>query len=176
VGLSPLLTCIVMGTTMVNTLHNSKRVFDSVNDFVSPFYVLFFTLAGASLNLNTLVTVGLMGVAYVIARASGKMLGAWIGAKAVKADPVVQKYLGYALFPQGGISIGLIVLVRQQLPEYATAISTIIMFSVLIYEVSGPIFAKLAISKANEINGQEKKEERQSRKKVKVVQTSEMYD
>jgi len=43
------------------------------------------------------------------------------------------------------------VLVRQQLPDYAIAINTIIMFSVLIYEVSGPIFAKIAIKKAGEI-------------------------
>lgn len=51
-GLSPLLVCIVMGATVVNITKNSKRVFDSLNDFVSPVYILFFTLAGASLELN----------------------------------------------------------------------------------------------------------------------------
>ena len=65
----------------------------------------------------------------------------------------MQKYLGLALLPQGGISIGLSVLVRQFLPQYAVPITTIIMFSVLVYEVSGPIFAKIAISKAGEIGG-----------------------
>jgi len=45
------------------------------------------------------------------------------------------------------------VIVRQELPIYAVAITTIIMFSVLIYETSGPIFAKLAIKGAGEING-----------------------
>jgi hypothetical protein len=61
--------------------------------------------------------------------------------------------MGLGLLPQGGISIGLSVIVRQQLPEYATAITTIIMFSILIYETTGPIFAKIAIHKAGEING-----------------------
>lgn len=163
--LSPLLTCIVIGATLANTLQNSKRVFESVNDFASPVYVLFFTLAGASLNLSVLSTVGLMGIAYVFARAFGKMFGAWIGAKYVKAEDVVRQNLGLALLPQGGISIGLIVLVRQQLPEFALAISTIIMFSVLIYEVSGPIFAKIAIQRAGEINGlKDKTKERKSSK------------
>ena len=92
-------------------------------------------------------------MAYVIARGAGKMLGAWAGAKSVKADPMVTKNLGWALFPQGGISIGLLVIVRSQLPEYASAIGTIIMFSVLIYEVTGPIFAKFAIQRAGEIGG-----------------------
>ena len=156
-GLSSLLTCIVMGAVLVNKYQKSKRSFDTINDFVSPIYILFFTLAGASLDLSILSTVGLMGIAYILSRAGGKMIGAWIGAKSVKADPVIRKYLGLALLPQGGISIGLIVLVRQQLPEFSTAISTIIMFSVLIYEVSGPIFAKIAIEKAGEINGIDKK-------------------
>lgn len=155
-GFSPLLTCIMMGTVLANLMRNSGRVFGSVNDFVSPVYVLFFTLAGASLDLGILARVGAMGVAYILARAGGKMIGARLGAKSVKADPAVVKYLGLALLPQGGISIGLSVLVRQQLPQYAMAITTIIMFSVLVYEVSGPIFAKIAIQKAGEINGLDK--------------------
>ncbi|MDR7869371.1 MAG: cation:proton antiporter [Tissierellaceae bacterium] len=167
-GFSPLLTNIVMGTTLVNMLQKSKRVFDSVSDFSSPVYVLFFTLAGASLDLSILSKVGLMGLAYILARAGGKGIGAWFGAKMVKADEVVTKYLGLALLPQGGISIGLIVLVRQQLPEYAMAISTIIMFSVLIYEVSGPIFAKIAIQKAGEIDGAYNKEH------IKINKTEEV--
>ena len=151
-GFSPLLTNIVMGTTLVNLMHNSKRIFGAVNDFVSPVYVMFFTLAGASLDLSILATVGLLGIGYIFARAGGKMIGAFLGAKYVKAEDTVTKYLGLALLPQGGISIGLSVLVKQQLPEYAVAITTIIMFSVLIYEVSGPIFAKIAIEKAGEIH------------------------
>jgi len=157
-GLSPLLTCIVMGTMIVNISKKSRRVFDSIDDFISPVYILFFTLAGASLDLSILVSVGFIGFAYVLARAGGKMLGAWSGAKIMKANPMVTKYLGLGLLPQGGISIGLLVLVRQQLPEFAVEIGTIIMFSVLIYEVTGPIFAKLAIQKAGEINGLEKKD------------------
>ena len=160
IGLSPLLTCIVLGTIIVNVSKKSRRIFDSIDDFASPVYILFFTLAGASLDLSILVSVGFIGIAYVLSRAGGKMLGAWSGAKIMKANPMVTKYLGLGLLPQGGISIGLLVLVRQQLPEYAVAISTIIMFSVLIYEVTGPIFAKIAIQKAGEINGLEKKEEK----------------
>lgn len=152
-GLSSLLTNIVVGTVLVNLLKHSGRVFGSVNDFVPIFYVLFFTLAGASLDLSILVSVGSMGIAYIFARGIGKYLGAFMGASIVKAPDTVRKYLGFALLPQGGISIGLSVIVRQQLPQYATMITTIIMFSVLVYETSGPIFAKIAISKAKEING-----------------------
>ncbi|NLL00627.1 MAG: cation:proton antiporter [Clostridiales bacterium] len=173
-GLSPLLTCIAMGTVLVNLKQNSKRVFDSVNGFVTPVYVLFFTLAGASLDLSILLSVGIVGIAYVFARAGGKIFGAWVGAKSVKADPMVTKNLGYALLPQGGISIGLLVIVRQQLPTYAATIATIIMFSVLIYEVTGPIFAKLAIQKAGEINGLNRIEENRKKSKKNLVEKSQL--
>lgn len=174
-GLSPLLTNIMMGTILVNMYPKSKRVFNSVNDFSTPVYILFFTLAGASLDLSILLQVGMLGIAYVIARASGKILGAWLGAKSVKANPTVTKNLGYALLPQGGISIGLLVLVRSQLPQFSAEISTIIMFSVLIYEVTGPIFAKLAIQKAGEINGSGKGKNK-IKNKPKVTASNSQLD
>lgn len=177
-GVSSLLTCIILGAIMVNMSRKAKKTFDSVNDFATPVFTLFFTLAGASLDLSILKTVGLMGIGYVLARAGGKMLGTWAGAKAVKADPVIRKYLGLALLPQGGVSIGLLVLVRQQLPEISVAISTIIMFSVLIYEVSGPIFAKIALEKAQEINVAKKPESKRKSKatNIKVKSVTEISE
>lgn len=156
-GYSPLLTNIVMGTVLVNVMHNSNRIFFSLNHFTPPLFLLFFTLAGASLDIAILKEVGWLGVGYIISRALGKFIGAWIGAKAADAPPTVQKYMGLALLPQGGISIGLSVLVRQYLPEYSVAITTIIMFSVLIYEVSGPIFALKAIQMAGEVGALDRK-------------------
>lgn len=153
-GLSPLLTNIVIGTTLVNLVPRTDRVFGSVNNFVPAFYVLFFTLAGASLELGILRQIGLIGTAYVLARGFGKYIGSYIGSTYVKAEDVVKKYLGFALLPQGGISIGLLILVRQQMPEYSDAITTIIMFSILIYETSGPIFSKYALKKSGEIKEQ----------------------
>ena len=66
-----------------------------------------------------------------------------IGARAVNAEPTVQKYLGFApFFRKVGISIGLSVIVMQQLPMYSLKLTTIIMASVLFYETLGPVFAK----------------------------------
>lgn len=149
--LSPLLVNIAMGSTIANLRSYSNRTFSALNDFVPIFYVLFFTLAGASLNLDVLYQVGWIGVGYIIARASGKIFGAMIGARAVNAEPTVQKYLGFALLPQGGISIGLSVIVMQQLPMYSLKLTTIIMASVLFYETLGPVFAKISIQSAKEM-------------------------
>jgi Kef-type K+ transport system membrane component KefB len=152
---SPLLANIVMGTFIANLARKPKRTFDALNDMVATFYVLFFTFAGASLNLGVLKYVGFAGIVFIVARAVGKYLGAFVGAKIAKESKAVALYTGLALLPQGGISIGLLVVLAstQGFEELYIAASTIIMVSILFYETLGPIFSKIAISKAGEIGG-----------------------
>lgn len=157
-NLSALLTCMMMGAMLINLMRSSHRVFNLVNEFTPPIYLLFFTIAGASLDLSILATVGALGVGYILARAGGKILGATIGAKMVKAPKKVVNNLGLSLLTQGGISIGLSIIVARQLPQYSDSIITVILFSVLVFEIMGPILAKIAITKAGEVNGALKKE------------------
>ena len=152
-GFSALLTCMMMGGTLVNLMQNANRVFNLVGDFTPPVNLLFFTLAGASLELSVLSKVGLLGFGYIIARATGKIVGATIGAKIVDSPKQVTKYLGMSLLTQGGISIGLSMIVAKELPQFSESVITVILFSVLIYEIIGPILAKIAIQKAGEENG-----------------------
>ncbi|MFA5560178.1 MAG: cation:proton antiporter [Acholeplasmataceae bacterium] len=155
-GVSSLLVNIMIGTMVANMVKKPANTFNSVNDFTTPFYVLFFTLAGASLDLGIIKTsalISIIAVSYIFARGIGKFSGAYVGSAVSKADPMVKKYLGFALLPQGGVSLGLLVIVSRQMPSFYPLISTIIMLSILIYETTGPIFAKHAISKAGEING-----------------------
>ncbi|MBU5427512.1 cation:proton antiporter [Tissierella pigra] len=159
-NLSPLLTCMMVGATLVNLKQNSFRVFNSINEFTPPINLLFFTVAGASLNIKVLSSVGILGIGYIIARASGKYIGATLGAKAVGSEEKIVKYLGMSLLTQGGISIGLSMIVKKELPELSDSIITVILFSVLIYEIIGPILAKIAITKAGEVNGMLKREKK----------------
>lgn len=151
-GLSPLLTNMMMGGVLVNTMQNSKRVFDLIGDFTPPIYLLFFAVAGSSLNLNVLSTVGAIGIGFVLARIIGKTIGAAAGSRYVKADSNVVKYLGLTLLPQGGVAIGLSMLVGKELPQFSSEIIAIILFSVLVFEIAGPITAKIAFIKGGEVN------------------------
>ncbi|MGN9163826.1 cation:proton antiporter [Tissierellaceae bacterium HCP3S3_D8] len=152
-GLSPLLTCMVIGAMLINLMQNANRIFNLIADFTPPIYLLFFTIAGASLNINVLSKVGLLGIGYIMARAIGKIIGATLGAKYVNCNEKVVKYLGMSLLTQGGISIGLSMIVSKELPQFSESIITVVLFSVLIFEIAGPIMAKIAIQKAGEENG-----------------------
>lgn len=155
-NVSELLTCMVMGGAVVNSTNRYKRIFSTVNKFTPPINLLFFTLAGASIDISILGTVGLLGIGYIVARGLGKGVGATLGARAVDADETVVKYLGMSLLTQGGISIGLSMNVRNQMPELGDSIVTVILFSVLIFEILGPILTKIAITKAGEVDGRTK--------------------
>ncbi len=148
---SSLLLAMAMGATYVNVGRQPSRTFSNLNSLVPPINVLFFAFAGASLDLGILANIGVLGILYVIGRMAGKVIGTSLGAKVTKSDPKLVKYLGWALLPQGGISIGLSMIVRNELPNHASGIVTLILFSVLFFEISGPILAKVAIGKAGEL-------------------------
>ncbi len=155
--ISPLLANMMLGAIIANFVKKPKLLFESVNNFTTPFFILFFTLAGASLNLNIVKSSGiilLITMLYILGRGFGKYFGCFLGASASKSPATVRKYAGFALFPQGGVSIGLVLLVKQVVNQnMSDLISTIILLSVLVFEITGPLFAKLAIKKAGEING-----------------------
>lgn len=156
-NLSPLLTSMMMGGTLVNLKQNSKRVFGTINEFTPPINLLFFTLAGMSLDLRVLASVSFLGIGYILARAIGKIIGAGVGARALGESITMQKYLGLSLLTQGGISIGLSSIVASELPQFSESIITVILFSVLVFEILGPILAKIAITRAGEVDGMLKK-------------------
>lgn len=143
--ISPLLSCMVLGACYIN-IGGNKKLFDQANRFISPVLLLFFVLAGARLNLPSLVTAGAAGVAYFLIRIGGKYLGAYTGCRLAKTEKGIQKFLGLALIPQAGVSIGLAALGQRLLPsDMGTLLSTIILSSGLLYEIIGPACAKASL-------------------------------
>lgn len=161
-GLSSLLTNMAVGAMIVNLVKRPSKTFDSVNDFTTPVYILFFTLAGASLDFGVLRSsylIIILALVFIIARAIGKYVGVFTASEITNQPKAVRNYLGIALLPQGGISLGLLAIVQAQMPSFYPLVSTIIMLSILFFETSGPIFAKFAIDRAGEINGLDRLEQ-----------------
>ena len=156
-GLSSLLVCMMVGATMVNLCRQSDAMLEQCDRFTPPLFLLFFVLSGANLDLAVLPTVGVVGIAYVLTRAVGKALGATIGAKLEKCDANIVKYLGFTLIPQAGVAIGMARMCQTSLPEYGTVINAVVLAGTLIYELTGPVITKIALTKAGEIKPDAKK-------------------
>ena len=93
-------------------------------------------------------------ILFVIFRDVGKILGTWTGAVIAKSPPAIKKYTAGGLIPQGGIVIGLALLIRQNsaFNSFSDIVISIVIGATVIHEFVGPIFTKLALVKAGEIN------------------------
>ena len=149
--LSSLLVCMMIGATMINVSNDSPALLEQCDRFTPPLFLLFFVLSGASLDLSVLPTVGVVGIAYVLSRAIGKSLGATIGAAIEKCDKNIIRYLGMTLIPQAGVAIGMARMCLTDLPAYGPTINAVVLAGTLIYELSGPVITKIALTKAGEI-------------------------
>ncbi|MCK5195974.1 MAG: hypothetical protein KAQ71_19330, partial [Desulfobulbaceae bacterium] len=154
--LSPLLAGMAAGFIIVNKDTRDVRLFRILNSFEPPIYVLFFTLAGLHLHVEDVGRAGWIGLAYFLSRIAGKMVGANAGARITGACRAVQNYLGMALIPQAGVAIGLIFLISgvEQLSQYAQVIIPVVLTTVVLTELFGPLGARYALEKAGEAQEQ----------------------
>ncbi|MBQ9565849.1 MAG: cation:proton antiporter [Synergistaceae bacterium] len=152
-NLSALLVCMMLGTTFCNLSEYSADIMRRSEQWSAPLYAVFFVLSGAELELGVFryPVVVLIGVVYVIARCLGKYFGASWSSELSGCGPVVKKYLGITLFPQAGVALGMAIGARALGAETGGLISNIVLFSVFVYELAGPMLTKMALTKAGEI-------------------------
>jgi Kef-type K+ transport system membrane component KefB len=156
-GLSIILANMAFGFIAVNVMKHNRMI-DAVVGIEDIIFVLFFTLAGAtflageSINSELLLIVGVIGALIVLARCGGKFGGSWLGAKMAGAPESVRKYLGFALMPKAGVSIGLAMSLAEK--EEFSSISSILVgaliVSTIINELIAPPLAKYGIMKSGE--------------------------
>ena len=153
IGFSSLLVCMMLGTVFCNVCDFSADMMDKTDKWTSPLYILFFVLSGAELELDVFsnLSVIVVGLVYIFARAFGKWMGASISSKCMKCSPSVQKWLGITLLPQAGVALGMSVTVAQTLGADGELIRNIVLFGVLIYELIGPAMTRIALIHSGDI-------------------------
>jgi hypothetical protein len=156
IGFSSLLVCMMLGTVFCNMCDFSADIMERADKWTAPIFVLFFVLSGAELRLDILANgfVILIGVVYILSRAAGKYFGTMGSAKLTGCDDKIQKYLGITLLPQAGVALGMSAIVAQDIAftgADSDLVRNIVLFSVLILELVGPVLTKWALTKAGDI-------------------------
>jgi Kef-type K+ transport system membrane component KefB len=146
--LLPIVTAMVMGIMVASLASHYDRPFHAIEGIEWPFMVLFFVLAGASLQVNALVLAGGVTIVYVAARFAGIYAGTWLGCRLAGARPTLRRWLGLALMPQAGVAIGMALVATQRFPETASVVLTAAVASTVVLETIGPILTRLAIGRA----------------------------
>jgi Kef-type K+ transport system membrane component KefB len=144
-NLSPLLSSLAVGATMVNLTPATQRLSAALARLDPPLYAIFFVVAGADLDIGKVGALGALGGGYILARTAGKVFGANAGARFLGFDPYQRRWIGLAILAQADLAIALSLEVARRFPEYAVTMSTVVLGAVCVFEVLGPIATRYAL-------------------------------
>jgi Kef-type K+ transport system membrane component KefB len=130
---------------VANLATHHEYPFHAIEDIEWPFMVIFFVLAGASLEFSTLQDIGLIGSVYIVCRFAGKVLGAGLGGRCSKASKETCRWIGVAMLPQAGAAMGMALVATSLLPEYRQVLLSVVISTTVFFELIGPTFTRLAL-------------------------------
>lgn len=166
-NISDLFAVMILGAVFTNFTpeRDEMQVNDLFERFTPPFVIMFFVLSGAELDFANFMDTKILLVlvicilVYILCRTIGKYVGVRVSGSITKMDKTVSNYLALGLMPQGGVALGLSVMVGR-LPTFQNAdgtlgilgviIQTTIIASCFITELFGPLFTKYILYKSGE--------------------------
>lgn len=144
---SYLLAGIVAGTIIVNTAPHHTRTFYEIRHFEWPFMLVFFLLAGSRLYTDHWLDYAGLVAAFVILRIASRFIGSWVGGSSAASNKGMKLWMGAALLPQAGVAVGMALVAGYHFPAYQEMILNVAIITTVIFEVLGPIAAKVALLK-----------------------------
>jgi len=165
--LSLIMINLIIGLVIVNTqtYDVTQKIHDRLPSYMPMLFILFFALAGASLHFNALPALGLVGLIYILTRSGGLIFGSRLGAMIGHTDKKIKKWVGMGILAQGGVAIGLSLIVKHDFAGLGKIVTngqtsgdmlgitviTLVTATSVIFSIIGPIFARIALKKAGEI-------------------------
>lgn len=145
---SYLLACIVMGSTVTNVARHHNRPFHAIHQIEWPFMMLFFILAGASLHLDKVASLGWLGIVYMASRVLGRLAGGLLCSQRQGWSARSGLSLGAALLPQAGVAIGIALVASQALPQYADQLLATAITGTIVFELAGPPLTRRSVRRS----------------------------
>ncbi|MFT7518406.1 MAG: Kef-type K+ transport system membrane component KefB, partial [Kiritimatiellia bacterium] len=142
---------IAAGFAATNFSREGDQLIHELERLGVPVYVVFFTLTGAALHIDTLVELLPFALALVAIRTFGIWSGIRLGATVMGASEPIKKYSWLGFISQAGVAIVLAKIVEGQFGQSGATISSLIIAGVAIHEVIGPIALKVSLGLAGEI-------------------------
>ena len=155
--LEPLLICII-GSFVLTNYSKHRIEFSQTLKEISPLiYIVFFTLTGASLSVQTLISVFGIAVALFFLRLVTMIFGGIFGVYAANDN---KKYALIAWMPyltQAGVALGLATIISQEFPVWGHQFETIVIAIIVLNQLIGPPLFKWSLNFVKESHLRAKK-------------------
>jgi len=161
-GASYLLATMTLGTVVANRASESARPFHAIERVREPFLAVFFLLAGFKFDLGAMTSLGLIGGVYVVARSAGFVGGSWAAGHLLDAPAELRRRVGWCLFPQAGVAMGLALLAEGEVPSVAGTILPLVIATTILFEIVGPVLLRWQLARAGETGRGEKDDDEES--------------
>ncbi|MDZ7709078.1 MAG: cation:proton antiporter [Roseovarius sp.] len=148
-----LLAGMTAGAVVANRASHHERAFHEIEHIQWPFMILFFVLAGATLDLGRVAALGGVVAACVGLRIAGRLAGGWIGGTLAGAPAAHRAWYGVALLPQAGVAVGMALIAAREFPAHADLILGLTIATTVIFEVIGPLATVLAVRRVGADSG-----------------------
>jgi Trk K+ transport system NAD-binding subunit/Kef-type K+ transport system membrane component KefB len=148
--LEPLLICMIGSFVVTNYSSYRAEFLKILHDVGPPIYVAFFTLTGASLALDILVSIWPIALALFVVRLAGIFIGSFTGG-VLAGDPMSHNRLSWmAYVTQAGVGLGLAKEAAVAFPQFGSDFATLIISTIVISQIIGPPLIKWVISRVGE--------------------------
>ncbi len=149
--LEPLLICMSAGFTIQNFSKTGSYFMDSLEGISLPVYVLFFSLAGASLNFGALKLCWLLTLCLAVVRVTGIFCATWLAGTIAKDTPLYNRNAWMAYITQAGVAIGLAQMAELEFPGIGVYLTTVILALIFVNQVVGPVTFKAVLNLVGEV-------------------------
>ncbi|WP_300440497.1 cation:proton antiporter [uncultured Mameliella sp.] len=148
-----LLAGMAAGAVIANLARHHERAFHEIEMVERPFLILFFLLAGASMELDALAAVGWIGLGYITLRILGRLAGGWLGGLFGGLTPVERRWIGPALLPQAGVAVGMALVAAVEMPAVGDILLTLTIGTTVVFELIGPVVTLMAVRAVRKADG-----------------------
>jgi len=148
--LEPLLICMAAGFTVQNFSTHGTTFLERMDRVSLPIYIAFFAVTGASIAVDVLKTAWFLGLIVVISRIIMFYVGCYFSGRLSGDPPEIYKNTWLGFITQAGVSLGLLAEVVRRFPEIGVPIQTILIASITLNQVIGPVAFKYVLFKVGE--------------------------
>jgi len=149
------LVFMVAGFFVQNFSDKGSHLIEAIKGSSLPIYVIFFAISGASLNFSIFMDNLLLAILIVSLRMFTTFQGTYLGGKLTGASKEIIRYGWMGFIGQAGLSLGLSALVAQKIPGLiGGSIRTLIIASIALNQIIGPILFRYSLEKTGEIEEQ----------------------
>jgi len=150
--LEVILIFMVAGIFVQNFSRAGRPLIEAIEEVSLPIFVTFFAIAGASLKLPVFLTNWKLALYLVVLRLLGTYLGTNIAGRITQSGSQIKNYGWMGFVGQAGLTLGLATLTLKQIPgTIGIGISTLIISSITINQIIGPVLFKFSLQKSGEV-------------------------